>query len=238
MNGLVFAPAHNTGRKRDATGAFIPEAKKFAEMHNGRLVLVDNRRPKGEMVNSVLTEIERAGAYHDGSCCADPDHDHRLEFVAFFCHGYPHGLQFGFNLRNVDRLGEAIASASNPEVIVPLYACSAASTLGWLRRRGLGPGGDRGFADELRDALCEHGATFATVDAHTTAGHTTWNPNVRRFAGDGSPVGGIGGSFIVERRTPLWRPWVRALRGDLRLRFPFMPIGMIHAELARDSGPR
>lgn len=239
MRGITFAPRWNTGRKSDATGAFQPEARAFAEMHGGRVVLIDNRQPKARMRQQVLTELIKAGAYHGGDggmiCCGDDSHDHRLEFVAIACHGWGRGIQFGFDIGSAEALASEIARVSTPDVVVPLFCCSTADTLGWLKARGKGPGGDRGFADELRDALCREGATHCVVDAHVTVGHAFKNPHVRRFAGDGSPEGGIGGQYIVERGSSLWRPWVRALREDMRFRFPFMPIGMIHDELAQST---
>jgi len=71
--------------------------------------------------------------------------------------------------------------------------------------------GDGGFADKLRDAFCEAGMTWVKVYAHTTAGHTTRNPYVRIFEGQGSPIGGIGGQLLVQPGAKLWKTWRSAL---------------------------
>jgi hypothetical protein len=117
--------------------------------------------------------------------------------------------------------------------VVALYCCStgAASSADAYAEFG----GDGGFADRLRDALCVAGGVHCTVDAHTTAGHTTMNPYVRRFEGRGSRVGGVGGFDLVSPKSgDLWRRWRRALREtSLRYRFPVMSVAEIHDWLLR-----
>lgn len=211
MTILALAPRYNTGTKRDATGAFQPEARAFAALHNGDVVLVDNKNlTSAGMRSDVLTAIR----------------DHRPSHIAFFCHGWKTGIQFGFGMKHLDELAEAIRGCYQGTCsIVTLYACSTGG--------GPGTGGDGGFADGLRDALCRQGDVDCFVDAHDRPGHTTRNPYVRRFEGMGSAVGGSGGYWIVSPGSTLWRPWVRALRDtDLRFRFPTMDVEQIHAELA------
>jgi hypothetical protein len=215
MTVLAFAPMHNTKVRKDATGAFQPEAQAFCKMHGGRLVLVDNQKTAAEMRSAVIREVT-----------LEPQQVtwERL-VVAFFCHGSRNGIQFGFTRASVDPLATSIAAKSS-EVVVPLYACLAA-----------GPatdaaGGDGGFADTLRDALCAAGSTWCRVDAHATAGHTTWNPYVRRFEGVGTKTGGCGGQYIVAPGSKLWPKWRKALREtNLRLRFPTLTIEDIHQQL-------
>lgn len=212
-NVIAFAPEFNTGKKRDATGAFQPEAESFVEIHGGKVVLINNRTNDESMRNTILDHLR----------------DNDFTSVAFFCHGLGKRIQFGFDTANVEDLAEAIIDTpySPPGPVVPLYACSTARDL-----MGQPVGGDGGFADALRDALCIYGGRECVVDAHTTAGHATKNPYVRRFEGRGSPVGGVGGSYIVQPGSLLWKRWVSALRyTDLRFRFPFMTIGQIHTEL-------
>lgn len=219
---LVFAPAHNTGRKKDATHAFHPAAARFAEVHgvpSENVHRFDNRLPLAARASQVLDVLKgRRG----------------LACVAFFCHGTAREIQAGFTTgarwgRHVSQLAAALAAVSNPGLIVPLYACSTASG-----KRKTAPGGDGGFADELRDALCVAGLTRCRVDAHTTVGHTTFNPHVRRFEGDESPVGGTGGRYLVEPASMLWGRWRRHLRRDdtFRYRFPFLEVRAIVAEIA------
>lgn len=141
--------------------------------------------------------------------------------VAIFCHGWANGLQLVPMVRIRD-LAHILAEHRAP--VVTLYACSTAD--------GPATGGDGGFADRLRDALCAAGAVACRVDAHATAGHATRNPYVRRFEGMGVATGGVGGQWIVTPKSALWGPWARALKGDLRWEFPLLSVAEIHARLA------
>jgi hypothetical protein len=216
FNILALAPRYNTGSKKDTTGAFQPEARAFLRFVGiGDPVLIDNRTSETDMRRQVLSALA------DPRICTGGE-----PVVAFFCHGQSRKIQFGFGLAHADLLAKAIAAGSQRARVV-LYACNAGMDV-----RGAPVGGDGGFADVLRDALCRVGCVDCVVDAHTTAGHTTRNPYVRRFEGRGSPVGGIGGSFIVQPGSALWRKWQAALRDtDLRFEFPFLSIGEIHNRL-------
>lgn len=223
MNIVAFAPAFNTNGRKDATGAFQPEATAFCKQNkNGVVILVDNRRDGPSMRTQVIDAIRQSSPRPAW-----------MKAVAFFCHGLGRKIQFGFDVRNVDELAKAIndsCDAGTAGVRVVLYACNTG--MASLGEQYKPVGGDGGFADALRDALCRSGMTTCQVDAHTTAGHTTRNPYVRRFEGHGSPVGGVGGYILVAPGSKLWRPWVKALREtDLRHEFPFLTAGEIHQRL-------
>ncbi len=222
MLKLAFAPMFNRPRKSDATGAFQPEAALFLKVADsmlpgtgrGEVVMIDNRGSPDSMRNAVLEEIRKS----------------QPAVVGFFCHGVVQRIQFGFDVQNVSELAAVLAEGGQ-DVIVPLYTCNTGMASLLERFRPIG--GDGGFADALRDALCRAGATTCRVDAHTTAGHTTQNPYVRRFEGLGSPVGGIGGYMIVSPKDRvLWPRWRRALEtSDLRHRYPLLGVGTIHSLL-------
>jgi hypothetical protein len=148
-----------------------------------------------------------------------------LDCLAWFGHGLPRSLpQPWIGLKDVDHFASVFASSKVPRQTVVLYACSTGAG---------GVGGDGGFADALRDALCRAGSVNCRVVAHVTAGHATRNPNVRFFDGMGSATGGAGGYYPVAPGSALWKKWVRALREtDMRFRFPFLSVAEIHAELA------
>jgi hypothetical protein len=214
---IVFAPMFNTRGRHDATGAFQPEADAFCRARGGTPTLIANTMPAEAMRAQVFLRLI-------------PDPAIQVRTVAFFCHGSGGSIQFGFNRANVDQLAAAIAEAVDVRIV--LYACNTArgsKAEGQMAEFG----GDGGFADALRDALCRAGAVNCQVDAHTTAGHTTRNPFVRRFLGMGSRVGGVGGFWIVSpTNRPLWAKWRRALReGSLRFDFPFLSIAEIHERL-------
>lgn len=214
MRVLSLAPLHNSPGKRDATGAFQPEAEMFCSISpafSDDMYLIDNRAATSKfMRDDTATAIRNA----------------RPDLLAFFCHGWKTGIQFGWSLDSIDTLATVIAeSCSSDAPIVALYACSTASG---------GVGGDGGFADQLRDALCAAGAVNCRVDAHDRAGHTTRNPYVRRFEGQGSTTGGQGGQWIVAPGSSQWKAWRTALqKTDLRLRFPLMTIAEIHEEVTK-----
>lgn len=240
MRAIVFAPMSNSPGKRDATGAFQPEARRFLELHQispTALHTFDNTLPFSKRAMQVLGVLSGA---------------RDLDCVAFFCHGWyqarpggkrpSSGIQAGFDLTNVHLLARAIAAAapSGAPVMalytgptVPLYACQAADGTEFeAEGTHEAVGGDGGFADALRDQLCIAGAKRCDVLAHDTIGHTTQNPYAVRFLGEGSPTGGHGGSWVVSPSSPLWPRWRKAMQSDMRLRFPFMTTAQIHAELA------
>ena len=214
MRALILHPLRNSGTKRDATGAFIPEARAYANVmsmtHDTVLVGFDNSASKLARRRQVEASIRSTGP---------------LQHFALFSHGLAKGLQTGHDLATVSTLAEALAASAGPSkrLVVTLYACDAADS------PGDGPGGDGGFADALRDALAERGIT-GHVDAHVTTGHTTKNPYVRRFWCDGQAAG-TGGDWLVAPGSPKWRAWIRALKGDMRWRFPWLTPAEIDAAL-------
>jgi len=242
MKFFVFAPMYNHTR-RDATAVFQPEGQRFLKHHGqrvGDITLIDNRRLKPFQRRDVLRVLKA----YQGAC--------EKVCVALCCHGYKWGLQLGFKLRHAKVLGRHIAELGDRAPHVVLYACDTARDLDRDRKDDLEAfGGDGGFADLLRDAMCRAGAVDCQVDAHTTAGHAGWNPNVRRFEGMGSPVGCIGGQYIVpfptrellkglspdqkQKKRAAWAGWMEALKTPFRYEFPFMSIGEIHRHLTTPS---
>lgn len=98
-----------------------------------------------------------------------------FDLVAFLCHGFRDHLQFGFYMRHVGELADAIASQCHPGASVPLYACSTGKTV-------TGPeAGEGGFADALRDALVARGMSGGKILAHASPGHLSRSPDVRIF---------------------------------------------------------
>lgn len=224
---LIFVPTTNAAGRNDVTGAFLPSAQKLSALYPGsEIVRFDNTKQLPVRATAVLAAID---ARVDGGFTS----------VSFLCHGWVDGIQAGFTRRTAPKLAAAIAKmASTPPrivrdaVIVPLYCCSTGDDPGDQPTQAAGTG-DNSFADKLRDALCAAGQVNCRVVAHTTAGHTTQNPNVLFFDGMGIPDGGVGGYAPVRVGSPLWSKWKSALlTGDLRYRFPFMSAADIHAELS------
>ena len=215
---LVFLPNRNT-KKADYTGAFLPESNAYAKVHNipeDDVFEIDvHGTNKTQRREQVLLAIEDRGQHHD-----------IIKSIAFFCHGLKNQIQLGFNVNNLFLLARDMGKYCDEEVVVPIYACSAARDLDRQIADDQDPdaiGGDGGFADILRDALCSEHMTYCRVMAHVTTGHTTVNPWVRFFDGDGNVDGGEGGYWVVPPKKELWRRWIHWLRKDNnRFRFPFM----------------
>lgn len=229
-NILVFYSSTNAKGKHDATGAFIPEAKAFKKLHN-----IPDENFIGVKCVGVPT-VRRRRIVLD--TIHDRGSEQLLDAVAFFGHGWPRGIQFGFNRDHVDELAALLERKASNDVRIVLYACLAAENdKRDSKVEGVGPATNGGFADELRDAMVLAGISEGLVDAHKTAGHTTWNPYVVRFLCknvDAPDYGGVGGAWLVAPRSEHWRDWIRALRnksGGLRYRFPFMSQFEILAEL-------
>jgi len=218
---VAIAAAYDTKGKRDASQAFVPEAKAFAHYwqtdgYDARFVPLDNRHARtarrAETIMALLPP---------------------LRHVALFGHGWRSGIQHGFGLRDLPALARHLRYAAlDDALVVTLYCCSTAQGAA---------GGDGGFADTLRDALCLEGITHCRVDAHETRGHTTRNPNVRRFEGQGSVYGGQGGGYLVRPRGPLWGAWKAALQDredPLRYRMSRLSVAEIHGILGANAGGR
>lgn len=216
MTKILFAPMRDTPGKADAR-EFAREAHAFCKQHDANcgVRLFNNDEPLPKRFSQVVDWLE-------GS------HVGLADTIAFFCHGYKTGLQFGATMQNAHKLASAIKIACITEPTIILYACSAG-------RDGdnetddeddPGPGGDGGFADKLRDELGKIGVR-ATIWAHTTAAHTTRNPYLRRF----DPGEMAGGHWVIEPYSRLWQPWRKALQGSLRFRFMCLKQDQLEAEL-------
>lgn len=230
MTVVAIVSTENVDGKRDASGAFIPEAKAFlrfrGEDPNVNVVAFDHRMAPARRREKVERDIRSLHAQLGGK---------PFEGVAFFCHGYRSGLQTGHTSKTVAGLVSVLRDTCSPEVAVPLFCCDAARDADADRADDLldAPGGDGGFADVLRDAMLRTEAfRGANIDAHATLGHTTRNPYVRRFevtaAVPSETILGLpGGSWLVTPNSSRWRAWVRALRTDFRFRFPFLDASAI-----------
>ena len=212
---LIITGDRNTNGKKDYTGAFSPEAARFMSvvpgMHDIRTVDVSKGMGARKTdLFSKLDDLKRGGVLYND--------------VAFFMHGWAKGIQVGIQLNDVPQLVELLLpltanghGADHPLHII-LYCCLTGDVPGSPKadQQKLGPGGDGGFADRVRDEFCKAGRPWVKVYAHTTAGHTTRNPWVRTFEGKGSTIGAVDGDWLVRsskagRASPLWKPWQDAL---------------------------
>lgn len=229
-NILVVYSNTNSHGKSDATGAFIPEAKAFAKLHE-----VDWATARGFKLTKTNKAKRRQRTL---DAIAQAGKDRLLDAIALFGHGWPQGIQFGFNRGHIPELVQHMARYCQPSVKVILFACLAAENdVRDKKITGLGPATDGGFADILRDEMVRQGLDKGRVDGHKTAGHTSWNPNLVRFLCEdvGDPeFGAVGGAWVVAPRSEMWKLWIKALKdqkGGMRYRFPFMSEMSIKLEL-------
>lgn len=228
-NILVFYSNTNVRGRKDATGAFIPEAEAFARLHSiPKTNVIGIKLPrvnKEQRRREVLNAIKRHG------------HRDKIGAIAFFGHGWPNGIQFGFDRKHIPELVVEMTRTCTPDVKVMLFACLAAENDSKIDNRKIGPGTDGGFCDRLRDEMARYGLGEGRVDGHLTAGHTSWNPYLVRFLCTDvfdHEYGATGGAYVVAPRSQLWRKWITALKnqkGGMRYRFPFMDEIDIKAEL-------
>lgn len=208
-NMIVITPDRNV-HSTDFKGAFEPESLAFMQVVPGRhkLIKFDASKSMATRRRDVFAELEalKGGNFHGLAC---------------FCHGWSNGIQAGVRTGDAHDLAWLISLAVKDNVgvdasnvlHVPLYCCSTAAATD-TPEAASETGGDGGFADALRDAFCSVGRPWVRVYAHTTAGHTTRNPQVRVFEGKGSPVGMAGGEVLVRQpppKNPLWPIWRDAL---------------------------
>jgi hypothetical protein len=229
MSVAVLYATRNSKDLKDATGAFIPEAMTFCKVHEVPVKYrhgFDNEKAMVTRRKGAQSFLESLGTI------GNP-----LDAVAFFCHGWKNGIQVGYQKDQVSRLVEAMIKAgATKEVKVIFYACDAARDLDKSRWDDVKEefAGDGGFADTVRDELCAQGLTECAVFAHCTRGHTTTNPYWRVFRGDGSPVGGKGGQYIVSPGSKMWSEWKRQLcKTHLRFQYPFMPTEELYCRLTQ-----
>jgi len=219
-NILVFTGDRNSDDKpADYTGAFLPEALAFMKFHNIpaanhlRVDLSKTESTRRQRVYDFIKKRVKESGPIDG--------------IAFFCHGLTRKIQLGIRIPDLENFAYLIKDAvakDNKKIVIALYCCSTGD--------GPGVGGDNGFADKLRDSLCQVGLEQCSILAHSVSGHTTKNSMKRKFDGMGSPVGGVGGLTIVTPGSLLWKKWRTAVTTTpFRYKVPFMTIAEIHKEL-------
>jgi hypothetical protein len=177
-------------------------ASLFCSEYGAQEIVVDNQTARAEQRRTIAKAFADAGKPLDG--------------VAFFCHGYPIGLQLGFKVPQVEDLADLIATHCRPGAFVALYACSTAFSK---------EGGAKPFAARLSEAVAQEGLQGVVIDAHTTAGHTTFNPYVKRYVGDT-------GDWLVRPHSLVWRRWRQSLPKGLWKTFPTMTRDEIHSLLS------
>lgn len=184
----------------DVKSAFYPEAKRFTYCHGGELERIDNHLPKDVLRTTLYRLLEKHAP---------------IGHLAIFCHGWGSGIQFGISNKDLSEFAKVLAinmrGNDAAPALITLYCCSTAMGLAGS------VGSDGSFADLLRDQCCISGLRWVRVTAHDRKGHTTYNPYVKFFDGNGSPFGGTGGYWAVSPSSPLFPAWKKRLSGIKKL---------------------
>lgn len=126
---------------------------------------------KREMVADAMTRI------HDYMAGPTP----YIDVVAIYCHGWKNSIEIGYRSADVDTLATLIAPLRSVYTVIALWCCNT--------------GKPNGFGQKLSAAAGQ------TVIAHTTAGHTTGNPNKVLFV-NGVPRGRLNDALGIS-----WAEW-------------------------------
>lgn len=218
---LVIYSSKNEHGKRDATGAFIPEATKFAKCH---------KVPKANMLGIACPGTPKKKRFEE--LCMFLRNYRGIKWIALFCHGYSSGMQFGMTKKNIPTLVGYLKLCSTQDLKMTLYACSTASTSKKTRKINA-PGTDNGYADKLRDGLLQAGLRGGWIDAHLTPGHTTRNPFLLRFyvaPAFENNWDAPGGEWLVSPKSQLWKPWKKAVQ-NMKSMFRFKFSNMTEADI-------
>jgi hypothetical protein len=194
---FVCTPAYDTPGRKDASGAFNPEAKRLIKALGLRAVhkLFDSNRVMPDRRNEVSVSIGQV---------------RELDMVAFLCHGWRDGIQAGWRSPGVTDLATRLVTACKPDAVIALYCCDTGrdGDADAADDTQKGPGGAGGFASALWQALEARGFV-GTLWAHPTTAHTTMNPHVRVWRVDEEPELG---DWACEPHSANWSKWQRAVR--------------------------
>jgi hypothetical protein len=169
MNHIIFYTATNRLFKKDATGAFIPEAKRYSEyikrvFPDATVVLVPIKT-RGRFNWQIRKQVESAFEKYNGEI--------KFGSVSFFCHGWQSGIQFGYKWKSgAERLSRVIRENNDRVRMVNFYACLVCKDA-------------NNFARWLYEATANGGNL--QVFGHYTAGHTTMNPNIKIYTNTFKP---------------------------------------------------
>jgi len=199
MRAIALAPIRNTPGKKDATGAFQPELHRFRDF------LLNFPKSDGERVQipcymELLDEKDKITVISE---YGKKNYKEDLNIIAIFSHGLPGAIKICgkkfIDFKNYkDFVKVVFENADKKEPIyIGLYACLTGKNL----------------AHAIAIEMSWYPVRFRLI-AHTTAGHTTYNPYVIRFT-----ERDLAGSFICQPGSPEWKGWRRRLREDKDLRF-------------------
>jgi hypothetical protein len=205
---ILFYTSNNKPGKVDATGAFIPEARRIQQIYGipevDMIALNTATTSKAGRRQIVINEIQKRWGYgFDG--------------VFVLGHGGRRWSDLGFTNDNIQEFAYALKDGFDPDTVVVLYSCLNAD----------GPGPDvvdpnervkGSLAEYLHLYMCQAGMPYSRVLGHATLGHATENPHVIVMG----PCGEGASWYGPAPGESGWSEWAAKMKqkGDYDLRIP------------------
>lgn len=215
MNHIIFYTATNRPLKKDATGAFVPEAKKYSNylkrvFPNAHVVLVPIKT-RGRMAWQMRKQVEAAFLKYNGEV--------EFDGVSFFCHGWKTGMQFGYKWESGAKRLMKVIEKNNIEVkMINFYSCLVCKDA-------------ENFARWIYKAKTTFTGNFQ-VFGHYTAGHTSTNPNIKIYLDAFKPFMWSKREYdsynmlVSPTNSDATKKEMRNDESNLRFAMPFVPVLM------------
>jgi hypothetical protein len=201
---IVLYSAQNSHGKRDGD-EFTREARAYAQFHADR-----GDRCASIAIPLHLPALRRPAAVEKALLEARAELGEPVDVLALFSHGTERWIQTGHALARLPNLAAALAAILSPSPVLWFAACRTAGDNPRPARAGELLHG--GILQQLVMRLDELGIS-ATAWGHTTAGHTSRNPNLALVTGDETIRATNAERFMLQRE--LWKD-----DSDLRFRIP------------------
>jgi hypothetical protein len=204
MRHIILYSAQNSHGKRDGD-EFAREARAYAQFHADR----------GDRCTSIaiplhLPALRRPAAVERALLEARAELGEPVDVLALFSHGTERWIQTGHTLARLPNLAAALTAILVPSPVLWFAACRTAGDNPRPARAGELLHG--GILQQLVMRLDELGIS-ATAWGHTTAGHTSRNPNLALIIRDETIRATNVERFVLQRE--LWRD-----ESDFRFRIP------------------
>lgn len=215
MSHLIIYTSTNMKGRKDATGAFIPEAKRL-QKH----LLETNEFYDVTMAPIKTTGVSMAKRREQVEEVLKSD---TFEHIYFLCHGYKNGIQFGYKWRwGAVKLANLVHNAGDLEPeSVTFYCCSVAKD-------------KENFAKWVFNEMSclKWSNNKVQVFGHYTAGHTTMNPRIKIYKTGCNPFiwsnqGVPGYNELIQGDKKQAQKNLQNPNHKLRFTIPFLPDVMI-----------
>lgn len=217
MRHVILYSAENSKGKRDGD-EFTREARAYAHFYADR-----GDRCASIAIPIHLPALRRPAAVERALLEARAELGEPVDVLALFSHGTERWIQTGHALAKLPGLASTLAAILAPSPVLWFAACRTAGDNPRPARADELPSG--GILQQLVTRLDELGVK-ATAWGHTTAGHTSRNPNLALVTPAGTVRASSAERFVLQRE--LWKD-----DNDLRFRIPLARsiVGLL--ELAR-----